>query len=77
MPEGMFDDEMMDVPCETCGKEVHVKMSELRESPRVTCSCGQVIEVDASQLDSAMSNVDASIAEFDRAIGKLNKTIGG
>jgi prefoldin subunit 5 len=73
----MFDDEMMDVPCETCGKDVHVKMSELRKSPTLTCSCGQVIAVDASQLDSAMSNVDASIEDLDKAIGKLNKTIGG
>jgi hypothetical protein len=61
---GVFDDELMDVPCETCGKELHVKMSELRKSPTLTCSCGQEIKVDASQLDSSMSEVDASMEDL-------------
>jgi hypothetical protein len=32
----MFDDDLVDVPCESCGKDVKVKMREVRISPSVT-----------------------------------------
>jgi hypothetical protein len=73
----MFDDELMDVPCETCGQGVKVKMSELRKSPTVTCACGQQIQVDATDLDRGMQDVDAAEKRMDDAIKRLNKTIGG
>jgi hypothetical protein len=72
-----FDDDLMDVPCESCGKDVKVKMRELRISPTVTCTCGQVIQVDATQLDASMRNVEAAEKKLDGAIKGLNKTIGG
>lgn len=74
---GLFDDELMDVPCETCGKDLHVKMSELRTSPTLTCTCGQEIKLDASQLDGEMRKVDAAEKRLDKALQGLNKTIGG
>ena len=73
---GMFDDEVMDVPCDTCGRDVKVKVRDLRKSPTLTCTCGQEIAVDATQLDSSMRGVDRAEREFDAAIKKLNMTIG-
>jgi hypothetical protein len=73
---GMFDDEMMDVPCETCGRDVKVQMRELRKSPTVTCACGQVIAVDATQLDSTMRDVDAAEKQLDDAVKGMNLKIG-
>jgi len=73
---GMFDDEMMDVPCETCGRDVKVKMRVLRTSSTVTCACGQEIAVDATQLDGAMRGVDAAEKRLDDTIKGLNLNIG-
>jgi hypothetical protein len=73
----MLDGEVMDVPCETCGQDVKVKLGALRKSPTVTCACGQEIEVDATQLDSSLGEVDAAIAGLDGTIKQMNKTLGG
>jgi DNA-directed RNA polymerase subunit RPC12/RpoP len=67
----------MDVSCETCGRELHVKMSKLRKSPMLTCTCGQKIEIDASQLDREMRKVDAAEKGLDDALKGFPKTIGG
>jgi transcription elongation factor Elf1 len=74
---GMLDDEMMDVPCETCGREVKVRMDKLRTSPTVTCACGQQIKVDATDLDRGMRKVDAAEKKLDDAFKGFPKTIGG
>jgi hypothetical protein len=74
---GMLDDELLDVPCETCGRDIKVRAGELRRSPTLTCACGQEIKVDATQLDAEMGKADASISGLDAAIQRMNKTIGG
>jgi len=72
---GLLDDELMDVPCEACGRDVKVRMDKLRTSPTVTCACGQQIKVDASQLDGEMRKVDDALKGLDDATGDMNMTI--
>lgn len=73
---GMFDDEVMDVPCETCGADVKIKMGDLRKSPTVRCACGQEIAIDASQLDGSLQEVDRAQQKLDSTIKTMNIKIG-
>jgi hypothetical protein len=74
---GMLDDHVLDVPCETCGRDIKVKAGALRKSPTLTCSCGQSITADASRFDSSLSEVDAAEKRLDDSIKRLGGTIGG
>jgi len=60
-----LDNQTIDIPCSRCGKKIKERIGRLKRDPKLTCSCGHVILVEAHQLRNVTQAVD-----------KLNKSLG-
>lgn len=68
-----LDREKIDFDCD-CGATVAGTIGQLRRSPTLTCpKCGATIQVDGSDLDWGVRNVDRAFDKMDRAIGRIGQ----
>jgi hypothetical protein len=67
-----LDKARLGLGCPSCGK-VRTTIGATRRSPRLRCPNGHEIEVDASQFDRELKNVDRSLAEFKKSLKRLGR----
>lgn len=66
----MFDDADITITCPKCGAE-HVKsIGWLRENHDIACDCGSTLNLDVSGLFSGLNEVEDSLTDFTRNLGK-------
>ncbi len=65
-------DRTLSIPCEACGHQTDVTLSELGKSPTVACvKCGISATIPIEKLGSAMRAIDAKLDDLQT---ELNKT---
>lgn len=68
MPQSLFDDQRIDVPCPECGQEVTASIGKLKRSPTLQCRAGHTFDVDAKQLARDLAKVEQSLANFGKGL---------
>jgi hypothetical protein len=65
--------EKIDIGCD-CGATVASTIAEVRRSPRLACpKCGATIQVDGSDVDRGVRNLDRAFDEMDRTIRRIGQ----
>ena len=65
--------EKIDFDCD-CGATVTSTIGEIRRSPTLTCpKCGVTIQVEGSDVDRGVRNIDRAFGEMDRAIRRIGQ----
>ena len=65
--------EKIDLDCD-CGATVTSTIGEIRSSPTLTCpKCGATIQVEGSDVDRGVRNVDRAFNQMDRAIRRIGQ----
>lgn len=68
-----LDREEINIDCE-CGATIASSTGEIRRSPTLGCpSCGVPIQVDGSDFDRRLRNVDRAFDNMDRAIRRIGQ----
>lgn len=71
---GLLDDSAIDIACPKCARKRKEKIGKLKTNPKLTClGCGTVIQIEADELRKAIDQVDRSLADLKRSLGKLGK----
>lgn len=71
---GLLDKETIDFPCPNCRHKVSQTIGKLKLNPKLTCrSCGQGFTVDAHKLRARINDVEKSLADLQRRIGRFGK----
>lgn len=68
-----FDSHAIEIPCQACGKKMSQTIGRLKKDPDLTCPCGVVTHVDASNLRKGISEVEKSITDLQRNLKKMFK----
>ena len=70
----LLDSAKIDIPCPHCGRKLQKAIGRLKLNPTLRCpGCHQPVVVDAKQLRSGLSNVDASLKKLSKALGRIGK----
>lgn len=70
---GFLDKTPLELDCPSCGRKVKTTIGAARRSPTLRCPSGHQIEVDASQFDRELKQVDRSFADFERTLKGLGR----
>lgn len=71
---GLLDNETIEFPCPHCRREVSETIAKLKRNPKLTCrACRQDFTVNANQLRAAIQNIEQSLANLQRQLGRLGK----
>lgn len=65
----MTNDLSIAITCPSCKRKIAKTLRWLESHPQMTCTCGQVFNVDPSGFRSARKSID----QFTKAIGRLTK----
>jgi hypothetical protein len=67
--------ERIDLDCDCdCGATVTSTIGEIRRSPTLTCpKCGVTIQVEGSDVDRGVRNIDRAFDKMDRAIRRIGQ----
>ena len=69
---GILDSQSIKITCPKCRRERSESVGKLRLNPKLTClGCGTVLDIDARSLNSAAKDIDKSIANLKRSLGRL------
>jgi uncharacterized Zn finger protein len=68
-----LDRQTIDIPCPNCGQKRAETVGRLKTNPQLTCRCGTVIRVDATELRSEIAKLEKSFADLNRTLGRLGK----
>lgn len=63
---GLLDSQIIELPCENCSRVAKKTIGWVKANRQLTCACGTVITLDASQLIR-------KLADLERTIGKIGK----
>jgi hypothetical protein len=70
---GVFDNTEVEVTCPN-GHPITKKIADLRRSPTFACDvCGATIEVDGSDLDRGLRDVDRAFDDLKKSVRKLGR----
>lgn len=68
-----LDHEKIDLDCD-CGATVTNTIGELRRSPTLACpKCGMTIQVEGSDLDRGVRNINRAFGKMDRDIRRIGQ----
>ena len=70
----LLDESAIDIACPKCARKRKEKIGKLKTNPKLTClGCGTVIQIEADEIRKAIDQVDRSLADLKRSLGKLGK----
>ena len=69
----LFDDAGIEVACERCGHKTMKTIGWIKSHTQLTCQCGTLINIDSSQLQSGLKEVDRSLEDFKKTLRKFGK----
>lgn len=70
---GIFDSQTIKVPCPKCRRQHSKTMRQLQLNPKITCSCGALLDFDTSDLTRATKEAEKSLADLKRAFSRIGK----
>lgn len=68
-----IDEQLIDLPCPQCGHKLSESIGRLKHSPELTCVCGCLVKVEASDLAAGIEDVEKRLDEFSRSITRILK----
>jgi len=68
-----MDSQGIDLPCSSCGKKTSKTFGWLKQHGQFTCTCGQAITVDLSELEKGLAATQKQLDGISAALGKLGK----
>lgn len=69
-----IDSQTVELPCPHCNHKGTQTIGKLKTNPKLTCrACGQGFAVNANELRAAVQKIEKSLADLQRAIGRLGK----
>jgi len=68
-----LDSHRIDIPCPSCGKNISETIGQLKADPDLTCTCGQVIHIEAEKLRAGIEQAEKAVADFERELGRLSR----
>lgn len=70
----LFDESPIELTCPHCSHKFSELIGKLKANPELTCgSCNGAIQISADGLNSALGEVDDSLADLGKAIERFNK----
>ena len=72
--KSILDNETAELTCPQCGHKFKERLGKLKLNPTLTCSkCKVSIPIDANQVRQLMQKIDKSVADIQRAAGRIFK----
>ncbi len=68
-----IDEQVIDLSCPQCGHKLSESIGRLKNSPELTCVCGCLVKVEASDLAAGIKDVQKRLDEFSRSIARILK----
>jgi len=66
---GILDDATVDVDCPKCGRNLNVKIGDLRSSREAYCrSCENTIAFEGRELDRVLTKIDEAVQNLPKKI---------
>lgn len=70
----LFDGSPIELSCPKCGHKFSERLGKLKTNPQIPCGgCGVPIQIEADSLNTALGQVDESLADLRRTIDSFNK----
>lgn len=61
-----LDDSGIGIPCESCGNETEKTIGWVKRNKQLTCRCGAVVSIDASQFKTEIAKIEREFAKLDK-----------
>lgn len=71
--KSVLDSQTIDISCPSCGHKLRQSIGRLKLNPQLICRCGQVINVNESNMSREIAKVDKGLADLGKALGRLGK----
>jgi len=68
-----IDSQSLEFPCQACGKKLSQTIGRLKKDPDLTCTCGAVTHVDRASLNKGITQIEKSLSDLQRKLGKMFK----
>lgn len=67
----MFEDATIDIPCPGCGHKHRKTLGWIQANDHIACVCGASIELEKSGLTRGLDEVEKSLSDFKRNLGRM------
>ncbi|EPE98630.1 hypothetical protein RGCCGE502_09395 [Rhizobium grahamii CCGE 502] len=70
----MFEDAEISIPCPGCGHKTKKSIAWIQNNTYFSCEgCGRTVAFQADELLAGIENVDKTLADFRKKLGRIGK----